>query len=344
MFNAKSILVIRNDKLGDFMLAWPAFALLKKQYPQARISALVPSYTKPMADLCPWIDDVVIDTAHSGVITDALVLSKILRQENFDVSISLYSEMRTAMAVWLASIPIRIGPATKLAQLFLNNRLRQKRSHSQKPEYAYNLDLIQHYIKVSGDEPANPQQPPFLEFNADEIDNLKVKYLHLHEIADDAKIIIIHPGTGGSAINLSLEQYADIAQNISRNVNVFFIITAGPGEIEIAEKLSDLLSGIHHCTYHSTNGIVEFSKLISICDLFISGSTGPLHIAGALNIPTAAFYPAKRSATPLRWQTLNEENRRLAISPEQYSNVYDMRTINTKTSSKLITQLLGRTG
>ena len=112
----------------------------------------------------------------------------------------------------------------------------------------------------------------------------------------------------------------------------------------IAEKLSDLLSGIHHCTYHSTNGIVEFSKLISICDLFISGSTGPLHIAGALNIPTAAFYPAKRSATPLRWQTLNEENRRLAISPEQYSNEYDMRTINTKTSSKLITQLLGRTG
>ena len=25
----KNVLVIRNDKLGDFMLAWPSFAMLK---------------------------------------------------------------------------------------------------------------------------------------------------------------------------------------------------------------------------------------------------------------------------------------------------------------------------
>jgi hypothetical protein len=55
------ILVIRNDKLGDFMLAWPAFSLIKQQYPDARITALVPAYTQPMAELCPWIDDVIID-------------------------------------------------------------------------------------------------------------------------------------------------------------------------------------------------------------------------------------------------------------------------------------------
>ena len=51
MSNAKSILVIRNDKLGDFMLAWPAFALLKKQYPESEITALVTAYKKDMAEL-----------------------------------------------------------------------------------------------------------------------------------------------------------------------------------------------------------------------------------------------------------------------------------------------------
>ncbi|MCK5667388.1 MAG: hypothetical protein KAI17_28065, partial [Thiotrichaceae bacterium] len=57
----------------------------------------------------------------------------------------------------------------------------------------------------------------------------------------------------------------------------------------------------------------------AISDLFISGSTGPLHIAGALNIPTVAFYSARRSATALRWQTLNQGNRRLAFMPGKYT-------------------------
>ena len=43
------------------MLAWPAFALLKQQYPESNISALVPAYTEPMAIICPWIDDIIID-------------------------------------------------------------------------------------------------------------------------------------------------------------------------------------------------------------------------------------------------------------------------------------------
>ena len=55
------ILIIRNDKLGDFMLAWPAIALLKKQFPDAEITALVPEYTASIAEQCQWIDKVLID-------------------------------------------------------------------------------------------------------------------------------------------------------------------------------------------------------------------------------------------------------------------------------------------
>jgi len=150
------ILVIRNDKLGDFMLAWPAFSLLKRQYPDAIITALVPAYTQAIAELCPWIDEVIIDNRHGLVITDAIHLSRLIRTGQFKASISLYSEMRTSLALWLARVPVRTGPATKLAQLFLNSRLRQKRSRSAKPEYEYNADLVRHYITQKGDEPHVP--------------------------------------------------------------------------------------------------------------------------------------------------------------------------------------------
>ena len=55
-----NVLVIRNDKLGDFMLAWPAFAMLKASDPSLKLTALVPPYTAELARACPYLDDVII--------------------------------------------------------------------------------------------------------------------------------------------------------------------------------------------------------------------------------------------------------------------------------------------
>ena len=77
-------------------------------------------------------------------------------------------------------------------------------------------------------------------------------------------------------------------------------------------------------------------------DLFISGSTGPLHVAGALDVPTAAFYPRRRSATPLRWQTLNSPQRRLAFTPEVTAGESDMSGVKLEAAAQAISeQFLG---
>ena len=307
------ILVIRNDKIGDFMLAWPSFALLKSQYPQAEITALVPQYTAPLAEQCEWIDNILIDEKKTGFLSDVINLSKNIRQRNYDASISLFSESRTSLALWLAGVKSRIGPATKIAQLFINRRLRQKRSQSAKPEYEYNLDLIKYFIHLNNDMPAATPPPPYLQFDSSEIIALRESLIKSHNIPDASRVVIIHPGTGGSAINLTIEQYAGLIKQLSSLGNIFFIITAGPGEIVRARDLSKKIQDIEHTLHESKTGIIDFCKLINTADLYISGSTGPLHIAGALNVPTVAFYPSKKSASPVRWQTLNTHDRRLAI-------------------------------
>ena len=53
----KKILLIRNDKLGDFMLAFPCFAAAKNNLPHIEIHALVPAYTEAMARSCQWVDN-----------------------------------------------------------------------------------------------------------------------------------------------------------------------------------------------------------------------------------------------------------------------------------------------
>ena len=53
---------------------------------------------------------------------------------------------------------------------------------------------------------------------------------------------------------------------------------------------------------------------INECDLFIAGSTGPLHVAAALNKKTVGFYPSKTSSSLLRWDTINDEQNKLSFS------------------------------
>lgn len=324
MKSLQNILVIRNDKLGDFMLAWPAFSLLKSQYPDATITALVPSYTQPMAELCPWIDSIIIDDQRVSAISDARHLAAIIKNKKFDAAITLFSELRVGLALWLAGVPIRTSPATKIYQLFYNRKLVQRRSRSEKPEHAYNVDLVRHFIKKNGDTPKDLQNPPFLKFEPADTNKLKSAFIAENDITPLSRLILVHPGSGGSAANLSIPQYAELIKNLADDKSLHFVITAGPGEEQIISQLSEQIAECNHTLYISTQGLNKHALFLSIADMLISGSTGVLHIAGALNIPTVAFYTNRRSATSLRWQTLNTENRRLAFSPDQHHDAEDM--------------------
>jgi len=278
----------------------------------------------------------LIDDRQQYFLNDAWRLSRNIKAGNFDVSISLFSELRTSLSLCLSGIDNRYGPATKIAQAFLNKRLRQKRSKSLKPEYEYNLDLIKYFIADNCDSENNEIHPPYMQFTDDEIKAIRDSFKMANNIGKEARLIIVHPGTGGSAINLSLNQYARLIERVAAQANVFFIITAGPSELGNANLLSSMLNTTKHRVYHSNEGIIAFCKFINACDLFIGGSTGPLHIAGALNINTAAFYPARQSATSLRWRTINEEDKQISFSPDIAKDDNDMLTIDIQQSADKI--------
>lgn len=324
----QKILVVRNDKLGDFMLAWPAFATLKQALPDCEIHALVSGYTAEMAELCPSIDRVIIDPGQQAALSEQVKLVGSLKQQRYDAVIALFSTTRIGWQVLLAGIPYRLAPATKIAQLFYHTRLKQRRSRSEKPEYAYNQELVLRYLADQDIQPAALPQPPFLRFDAEALAALRQQFCQQHNIAAGHKLIFIHPGSGGSANNLSLEQYAQLGRSLRSTHGHTLVISAGPSEIDDATQLGALLGETPHVVYPSTQGLKRFSQHIAIGDLFISGSTGPLHIAGALNCNTAAFYPRRRSATALRWQTTNEAQKRLSFSPAQGAEQEDMSSID----------------
>lgn len=329
------ILLVRNDKLGDFMLAWPSLALLKKALPAAHVGVLVPAYTAPMAEICPWVDEVVLDP---GAEAGGRVLRQQLGVFRADALLTLYSTPRVGYAAWRVGIPYRLAPASKLAQVFYNRRLVQRRSRSEKPEWEYNLDLVRCFL-ADHDLSAGKTVPPYLVFPTDEIATLRARFMQAQGIDEDALLLLIHPGSGGSANNLTLDQYAQLARDLAAARPLHIVIGYGPGEDAQAATLSSLLEPLPHSLLYP-GSLVDYARHIAFANLFISGSTGPLHLAGALDVPTAGFYPRRRSATPLRWQTLNSPQRHLAFVPEDGADESDMSRIDLKTAAQAIRQKL----
>ena len=332
-----NILIVRNDKLGDFVLTLPCYAVLKQTCPDAKITVLVPAYTAQIAHCCPSIDDVLIDDGHRTFVS-LLRMMKLLRMRQFDAVITLFSTTWIGLAALLAGIRYRLAPATKLAQVFYNHRLRQRRSRSEKPEYVYNLDLIKTYLHAHGIDRYREPVPPYLLFDEQTIQHLKTNFYEKHGIEKNRRLIFIHAGSGGSANNLSLEQYAMLASKLVLGQQYAMVLTAGPGEEEKISDLSILLQNTAHTVYYSVEGLTRFAQHIAFSDLFISGSTGPLHIAGALDVPTVAFYTRRRSATKLRWQTLNSPQRRLAFCPPDTAQVEDMSSVDVVAAAATINQ------
>ena len=58
--NINDILVIRNDKIGDFILILPALSWIKKNIPNCNITCIVSENVSDIAEQCKLIDSVCI--------------------------------------------------------------------------------------------------------------------------------------------------------------------------------------------------------------------------------------------------------------------------------------------
>ena len=316
----KRLLVVRNDKIGDFMLAWPALALLKQA--GCEITVLVPPYTEPLARLCPSVDAVITDIGAKATTAEQTALVERIRSEKFDGALALFSTWRNATLLSQAKIPYRLAPATKLAQIRYTHRLTQRRSRSEKPEWVYNLDLAAQLLKDLGLS-VSTVCPPYLVIPGERLTEWRKRLAQSLSLSETARWLFVHVGSGGSANNLTLEQYERLVVALSDRLTDWqFVLTAGPDEEAVVGGVYTRLLTKHvpAALWVSKEGLDAFAQGMATADAMVAGSTGPLHIAGALDVPTVGFYPRLQSSTALRWQTLNKPSRHLAVSVPEQSN------------------------
>ena len=294
-----NILVVRTDKLGDFVTALPTFYVLKQYDSNNKITACVAPLNKALAEACPFIDEVIVDEGGS-----LLTLVQQFRRAKVDVSVTLFSNTRVALAQFLAGITTRIAPATKVAQLFYNRRIKQRRSKVEMAEYEYNLQLSK---ALFSDIDLSFRQP-LCDFSTYELEAVYEKFTNKYGIR--RPVIAFHPGFGGSSdANLTLMEYVTLVKIVSDNGKNQAVMTFGPGEEELYLNARELCTGLDVIFYKSTDGIVGFTKLLASFKLFVSTSTGTYHLAALVNTPTMTFFGDSLFASVKRWKAVSQEQK-----------------------------------
>ena len=117
------------------------------------------------------------------------------------------------------------------------------------------------------------------------------------------KVLGINPGASyGSAKRWYPEEFAKVASKLSNQYDI--VIFGGPGEADIALDIEKSLiqSGVNN--YRNIAGkttIPELIENISNVDLFITGDSGPMHLAAAFQVPTVAIFGPTKDDETSQW-------------------------------------------
>ncbi|MFC2102819.1 glycosyltransferase family 9 protein [Bacteroidota bacterium] len=307
MIKPKNILIVRTDRIGDVILSLPLARIIKNKYPDCKITFLVRNYTAAIVLGHPYIDEVIIlreadDTIPINVNVD------LLKDKKYDTGIIVYPTFKTALIVYLSGIKTRIGSGYRWYSVLFNNKVFEHRKTAEKHELEYNISLLKK-IKID-EQPLQGNVNFDLKVNSEALEY--VNRISLDYWIDlDKKLVVVHPGSGGSAVDLPTEKMSKIVQDLAAIEDVNIIVTGSDSEFSLCESIT---SGTNAINLAGKFDLQQITALISLSHVFVSNSTGPIHIAAALGIPVIGFYPKIRACSEERWGPYT--TKKVIFSPE----------------------------
>jgi heptosyltransferase II len=121
-------------------------------------------------------------------------------------------------------------------------------------------------------------------------------------------VVGINPGASyGDAKRWYPEEFAEVCEKLSTHYNI--IIYGGLKEKDIANDIEEILVNKGILNYQNLAGktsIKELVESISGLDLFITGDSGPMHLAACFQIPSITIFGPTRDFETSQW--MNKKN------------------------------------
>ena len=285
------ILISRTDRLGDLVLALPVAQVLKEKQPDWKIYFYVRMYQAPLLLHHTDVDGSLIYKPESSI----KEMVNLLKSHEFDIVLDLFPRFRPALIFALARIPRRIGTLYRWFSIFYTDKVKIHRKPSIRHEAEYNLMLLEP-LKIK----AKLMRPKLYLTQDEEVWGQRT-------LADLSRpVVALHPSSRSSAPNWSYNKYITLAK----------LLTAkGMGVVLIGNQESSPPLGNNILDMRGKTTLRQLMAILKNASVLISNSTGPMHIACALDTPTVSLFYPEGVAGPTRWGPLHPRSIVLTSKP-----------------------------
>ena len=295
----KNILVNALVNLGDVVLTTSALALIKKNFPQTRITMLVKPVVKDAVINNPVVDDVIVldYKAKENSIAKMRGLIKEIRRRKFDLAISFDRKLRPALITFFARIPRRVVPS----KVFDDNKSSVTMFYTDVVEITHDLnqtlqaetyqEIVRKFFKIEGHcEPVFPKKnSPVAEKLLNRLPNAKFK------------IALCVKGTFPLK-TWSKEYFAEVVRELRKDYDAAFFIVGAPNDRDYAEEvIKEIGGGVEN--FCGETSLTDLAELFRRADLFITVDTGATHIAATTGVKMVTMYGC---TSPDRWHPINK--------------------------------------
>ena len=83
----------------------------------------------------------------------------------------------------------------------------------------------------------------------------------------------------------SEDKFVALANELSKDKALEICVLAGPGDYHLLEGFT----WSDNCLFYKDTGLNDLAGFLKTCDLLVTSSTGPKHLAAACEVPTVAI-------------------------------------------------------
>jgi lipopolysaccharide heptosyltransferase II len=292
--DARRILAIRLDAMGDVLMTTPALRAIRASRPDAHLALLTSPAGAPVARLIPELDETIVYEAPwlkplpeggPSASRDLAFISE-LSARRFDAAVIFtvhsQSALPAALACHLAAIPLRLAHVRENPYHLITDWVPEPEPDAPiRHEVRRQLDLVASVGYRTEDEHLSVRVPPD--------DARRVRTLVAALGLGEGPWLVAHPGASAPSRRYPAEGYIRALGTLAREDGWRVVVTGGHDEIDLAE---DVRAGIGEGAVSLAGqlSVGELSALLALAPMLVANNTGPVHLAAAVGTPVVVLY------------------------------------------------------
>ncbi len=276
------LLVKAPNWLGDAVMSLPALWSIRLHFPQLHLGVLVREELASLFSAAPWVDTVVSYRLSAGhqAFASRWKLIRHLQGQRWAIGLLLPRSFESALWLYLARIPVRIGVAAQGRSLLLTHALQVD---LKRPD----CHLTDSYLQLAAESfgcPPPPSPPPISVPTIGEKFFVSFPY------------ITLAPGAAyGPAKQWPIEYWRALARQLTANGLRVVLVGTKP-ERPLCEEIAAPLRPASYVFAGETT-LTELVSLLASSLGFVGNDSGATHLAAFLGVPTVALFG---STNPVR--------------------------------------------